>query len=182
MTFCNHICLSKTLHSLSAPGNSCPNMGPAAFWVISSACDNDSRLCFCCPQETFRVGTGRAAGARKAEVRERAERGHRWVSQGEGESRRLEESTVPEVKVRDTDREPGKASPEPQDTGGHGTTPLAHYSLPWGHVPRTAVRPAPCLLAHSSGRDPFCTGAKLGSWAAPRCLRAPRLLDLFTYQ
>lgn len=54
----------QKLHIHSAfPGNSCPNMGPAAFWVISSARDNDSRLCFCCPQETFHEGTGRVAGA-----------------------------------------------------------------------------------------------------------------------
>lgn len=42
--------------------DSCPNMGPAAFWVISSVCDNDSRLCFCCPQKIFHLGRGRMVG------------------------------------------------------------------------------------------------------------------------
>lgn len=51
-------------------GHSCPNMGPAAFWVISSVCDNDSRLCFCCPQKTFHLGRGRVVGKEREGYRE----------------------------------------------------------------------------------------------------------------
>lgn len=100
-------------------GDSCPNMGPAAFWVISSVCDNDSGLCFCCPQKIFHLGRGRLLaknekGTGKPKVRKYAVSGHRWVSRGKGKSRRLEEWADPGTKVREGGQRAGQGKPELQ--------------------------------------------------------------------
>lgn len=105
-------------------------MGPVAFWVISSACDNDFRLCFYCPQKTFHVGTGRMVGAGKPKVREHAERGHRWVSQGERKSRRLEERADPEVKVVGGTESWAKQAKIPKTQVGTEPLPLPTTSCP----------------------------------------------------
>lgn len=76
------------------PGDSCPNMGPVAFWVISSSVIMTLKFCFCCSQKPLHRGRGaegrleknaKDTGSRKSHSMWRE--GHGWVSYGESRHR-----------------------------------------------------------------------------------------------
>lgn len=123
-------------------GDSCPNMGPAAFWVISSACDNDSGLCFCCPQKTFHLERGRMAknekGTGKSKVTE-----YGGCGTGRERKQRLEERADQGIRERRTWRAGREEWRSPRcKMGGHLTTPSPAAHCP-GKCPRAAQLPAP---------------------------------------
>ena len=153
-------------------------MGPAAFWVISSVCDNDSRLCFCCLQKTFHLGRGRMAG--------KEGEGHR-----EAQGQKVCSKWAQLGRPRGREGQEAGGAGRPRGQGERGRTEscarqaraqTAHCLLPWGDAPSgTAIGPAACRPTHSyAGADPFCTGARLGSWASGHC-SVPGAPGLLTY-
>ena len=165
MTRGGHTCLSKPYIHTAFHGDSCPNMGPAAFWVISSVCDNDSRLCVCCPQTTFPSGE-RDDGwqrMRRAQGSRRSERMQKVGTDGQPKGRGRAGGWRSEgVKVRGEGQRARQSQPELQDTGGRQTP-----------ISRMAVGPAACLLAKtpvetpSIQRSSWAPGQPLKAWEGP---------------
>lgn len=89
-------------------------------------------------------------GTGKPKVRKYAVSGHGWVSRGKGKSRRLEERADPGPRCDKADRGLGKGSWSSND---HCPCPL-----PTARANAPNEQPGACLLANSSGEDPFAQG------------------------
>lgn len=136
----SHSCLSKKRSIRPAfCGAACPNMGQA-FWVISSVCDNESRLCFCGPRKTFHPGREREdrwQAVRRARGSPRSERMQRVCAEGKPRGRGEQTGADPGAKVSE-----GR-------TESRGRRARAPRTRPRAHCPgqtrgsRTTIGPAP---------------------------------------
>lgn len=157
----------KTLHSHSFHGNHALIWAQQLSRLLRSVCDNDSRLCVCCPQTAFHLG-GRDDGWRDEKGHREAEgqrgcreSGHRRISQGERKSRRLEEwRGQGERGSIESWAKPART----QDTGGHRTPAGWQCGLQLVSLPKRQWRP---LLFR----------VKLGSWTTTQCLGGPDSLE-----